>query len=45
MDCPQCGQGMWVNGKYWQCPAGHKVPYDYDKVTPADVKLLPLAAK
>jgi hypothetical protein len=34
---------MWVNGKFWQCPKGHLVPYN--GVVPAGAVLLPLAAK
>lgn len=40
MTCPQCGQGMWVNGSYWQCPQGHLVPYN--GVVPDGAVLLPL---
>lgn len=35
MTCPVCGEGMWVNGKYWQCPKGHLVPHN--GVVPAGV--------
>lgn len=45
MTCPQCGEGMWVNGSMWQCSNGHTVPYKFDKAVPAGVTLLPLAAK
>lgn len=45
MTCPQCGQGMWVNGSYWQCPNGHLVPYQGGHVAPQGVTVLPLAAK
>jgi hypothetical protein len=43
MTCPQCGQGMYLNGAYWQCPQGHLVPKGSS--VPDGVTLLPLAAK
>lgn len=42
MNCPQCGQGMWLNGNYWQCPQGHLVPRS--GLVPEDIVLLPVTA-
>lgn len=48
MTCPVCQQYMVVNGAFWQCPAGHLVPYEPGKpngVVPVGTARLPLTAQ